>query len=680
MSTLLDTVGPAVWRASWQAAVLAILIALILRSLGARMLPRWRYLIWGVVVFRLLFVATPISPWSVFNLVRWNSGPNARPNAWQIVRDKADPQISPTPQRADLETRQTISRRGKEMQMPWDAGLAAESSAHAVAPSLRPGTAIEFMRSINGLSRIPRFARLLSLVWLVGCVLFGLQLLGAALVLHRRLSACRPVTDAAVLTLLAAVCRRIGLKRSPALLVTPASISPCIVGTWNPKIIVPESIVTEASTTRLRHVLAHETAHVVRGDLWTNWLLLTAQILHWFNPVAWWTIREMQAEREAACDELALAALGEADRSSYAATIIELAARLTPSAIAPAMIGLIPSARRLTTRVERLLRSPAVTTLRAPFAAGFLLGLALIGLTDAMPAATADQSPAGTTSQTLAGQASPILIPTSPVTASPAPASPVHASPIEASENGGTIVISTDSATKSARPNEAALAKQKGTSTAQSTAGQVAIADHIAEIVRPLLPSIVIVTRIDSTSGRPEPNPNWHSGFVVDGRGYILTMLPHYDGNRQQLRVRLANQSEYLAELVATDPKLFLAVLRIRTPRPIAAVPFSKARIPQEGDAVIAVPSPLQKSATTGVVTGVGQSPGEPLPQNLIRSDLPLPLGEGGCLMVSDKGEPVGIWVGIRTAKRRSSFAVPLNDVLPLLTRALPPPATESLP
>src|SRR6185369_688145 len=163
--------------------------------------------------------------------------------------------------------------------------------------------------------------------------------------------------------------RRIGLKRTPALLVTPECVSPCIVGTWHPRIVLPESVVTQSSTARLRHVLAHELAHLVRGDLWTNWLLLTARVLHWFNPVAWWTVREMHAEREAACDELALAAVGETDRSAYAATLVELAASLAPSAIAPGLIGLFSSTCRLKARVERLLRTPSVTTLPAPLAA-----------------------------------------------------------------------------------------------------------------------------------------------------------------------------------------------------------------------------------------------------------------------------------------------------------------------
>ncbi len=128
---------------------------------------------------------------------------------------------------------------------------------------------------------------------------------------------------------------------------------------------------------------------LVRGDSWTNWLLLSARILHWFNPVAWWTVREMQAEREAACDELAFAALSEDERSAYAATLVELAASLAPASIAPGLIGLFTSTDRLKARVERLLRSPSARTVPAPAAAGLLLVMALAGLTDAMPGAEA---------------------------------------------------------------------------------------------------------------------------------------------------------------------------------------------------------------------------------------------------------------------------------------------------
>src|SRR5438034_11734054 len=97
MSTLLDTVGPAIWRASWQAAALAILVALLVRCLGERLAPRWRFLLWGVVLTRLLVVATPMSPWSVFNLVRWDPQAGARP----IVPREAGATFSTVPHQPD---------------------------------------------------------------------------------------------------------------------------------------------------------------------------------------------------------------------------------------------------------------------------------------------------------------------------------------------------------------------------------------------------------------------------------------------------------------------------------------------------------------------------------------------------------------------------------------------------
>src|SRR5262249_30678838 len=97
-----------------------------------------------------------------------------------------------------------------------------------------------------------------------------------------------------------------------------------------------------------------------------------------------------------ACDELALAALGETERTAYAGTIIDLAATLAPSGTAIAMIGLISSNRRLKARIERLARCAASASLRAPVAAGIIVAIALVGLTDAMPAVTRNHAPAQT--------------------------------------------------------------------------------------------------------------------------------------------------------------------------------------------------------------------------------------------------------------------------------------------
>src|SRR5947207_1814543 len=102
MITLLDTIGPAIWRASWQAAALAVLVVLLLRCFGERLSPRWRFLLWGVVLARLLFVATPVSPWSMFNLVRWNPDRwNSGANTRSIAEREADARLTPVPHNSD---------------------------------------------------------------------------------------------------------------------------------------------------------------------------------------------------------------------------------------------------------------------------------------------------------------------------------------------------------------------------------------------------------------------------------------------------------------------------------------------------------------------------------------------------------------------------------------------------
>jgi S1-C subfamily serine protease/beta-lactamase regulating signal transducer with metallopeptidase domain len=382
MITLLDTIGPAVWRASWQAAALALLVVLLLWCFGERLSPRWRFLLWSVVLARLLLLATPGSPWSMFNLLCRNPESSAR----SIAERQLDVSYAPVQPTSDSATGVygTDLERLRISNSP-PVSSAAQAIERVAMPSVASGTTTEVTPPAKGRFNAVLVTRILSSFWLAGCLLLGLKLLTTAMVLRRRLSACRPVTDAILLELLETSRRRIGLTCAPALLVTPECVSPCIVGTWKPRLVLPESIVTESSAARLGRVLTHELAHLRRADLWMNWLLLAARTLHWFNPVAWWMVRQMRAESEAACDELALAALGEADRSAYAATIVELAASLAPSGIAPGLIGLFSSTSGVKARVEHLLRSSSVTTLRTPVAAGLLLVIALMGLTDAMP-------------------------------------------------------------------------------------------------------------------------------------------------------------------------------------------------------------------------------------------------------------------------------------------------------
>ena len=220
MTDLLDTMGPAIWRASWQASVLAVLVAMLVRCFGERVTPRYRFLLWGVVMTRLLLVVTPVSPFSLFNVACWNLDLTAR-----TVGQREDP-TSFTP--ASPRSESTNIMGGTNVELPRVVKRCAGTSAKAQMKTCRlrrlqspPKPVMKTTMLSDRLFNAVFITRVLSSIWLTGCLFLSLKLLATAIVLRRRLSACRPVTDTVILKLLETSCRQIGLERTPVLLVTP---------------------------------------------------------------------------------------------------------------------------------------------------------------------------------------------------------------------------------------------------------------------------------------------------------------------------------------------------------------------------------------------------------------------------------------------------------------------------
>jgi TonB family protein len=161
-------------------------------------------------------------------------------------------------------------------------------------------------------SALPDWRVIVAAVWAIGTAIALLEmLLGYASI--RRL--------------------RRSLKRSAdvdgvELLETPAGSMPMAAGIWKPAVFLPGDAV-EWPDDRRRAVLAHELAHVRRGDAATQFLARTAVAMYWWNPLAWMAWREFLKERERAADDLVLASGLSA--SDYASHLLEIARRLSPS-------------------------------------------------------------------------------------------------------------------------------------------------------------------------------------------------------------------------------------------------------------------------------------------------------------------------------------------------------------
>lgn len=123
----------------------------------------------------------------------------------------------------------------------------------------------------------------------------------------------------------AAQAQRLNLKHVPKLLVCPGLEVPMLTGLVAPALMLPQDASSEDG---LDYALLHELIHYRRRDIWLKALVMLTVSVHWFNPVLWLMVRQVDRDIELACDEAALTVLPEEERLAYGETILQAAARV----------------------------------------------------------------------------------------------------------------------------------------------------------------------------------------------------------------------------------------------------------------------------------------------------------------------------------------------------------------
>ena len=150
-------------------------------------------------------------------------------------------------------------------------------------------------------------------VWSIALVLWAavalaivLSLTWSALVVRRLVRRSEPLDDQSWLTPLYEVSDRLGLQEPPQLLMSRDAKMPFACGLATPTIVLPAECEQWSQERRLA-VLLHELAHVRRRDLMGHTLGRLVCAVYWFHPLVWTAARQLRAESERACDDLALA-------------------------------------------------------------------------------------------------------------------------------------------------------------------------------------------------------------------------------------------------------------------------------------------------------------------------------------------------------------------------------------
>jgi serine protease Do len=157
------------------------------------------------------------------------------------------------------------------------------------------------------------------------------------------------------------------------------------------------------------------------------------------------------------------------------------------------------------------------------------------------------------------------------------------------------------------------------------------------------------------------------SGFIIDPQGYIVTNN-HVVQDAEKVVVTTLDGKEFKAEIIGTDPKTDLALLKIKG-KNLPYIKFGDSDSIKVGEWVLAIGNPfgLSHTVTAGIISAKGRHfEGKNVPElnDFIQTDAAINKGNSGGPLVNMKGEVIGITSNIYTPTGGNvgiGFAIPSN-------------------
>ena len=308
---------------SLYASFVGLVIILLKRILNKRLNPKWHFLIWIVLILKLIVPYGPESEFSLFNAVpqaaafTYNSSAEQSINPSIFREEPTQPQIIP-PQ-SNLNIPQNI-----------------ESEVS------------------NTFGFIDKAEKVLPYIWLFGAVGLSLWFLGTNFLLYLRLKQTRREVPESLYLILEECKQRMGVKRKIEITVQGMIGTPSIFGVITPRILIsPQTL--KLDNKQISYILLHELAHYKQKDLLTNYLLLGLQVIHWFNPVIWYCFMMIRRDMEIAADHRVLSVFRQGEEKEYGKALLTVLESFTSyPRVLPKLIGMADDKKTINRRINMI--------------------------------------------------------------------------------------------------------------------------------------------------------------------------------------------------------------------------------------------------------------------------------------------------------------------------------------
>lgn len=327
---------------SLYASVVGIIIILLKHILNNRLNPKWHFLIWSVLILKLIIPFGPESAFSLFNAVQVT-------DLTPVTKVYEQTYSATSPTELTQPRYQLVPSQNIESGVQQASGLVAEA------------------------------LKSLPYMWLLGSIILMLWLLYTNLSLHRRLRNCRAEVPETINLVFEECKRRMGINREIKIIVQETIETPAIFGVLTPKILItPKTLAL--NNKEISYILMHELAHYKRKDLLTNYLLLGLQVIHWFNPVIWYCFRMIRRDMEVAADDRVLSVLKHGEEKEYGKALLSVLESFNTSRYLPKLIGMVDDKKNIKKRINMITTAEIFRRKRTLFLLTGILSVVLLSI------------------------------------------------------------------------------------------------------------------------------------------------------------------------------------------------------------------------------------------------------------------------------------------------------------
>lgn len=326
---------------SARASIFIIFLLGVKFILRHKMGPRFRYMLWSVLILGLILPCTPNTPISI--------DPS---HIQQIIA--------------------SIFDRTTQLSSPFNENYQS-GLKQTVVDNSNYGKAVISTKTRQPSNSIPFIYNLMFFIWFSGVLTFTVL----TVIVNKRFSEKIEddlVTDQRLLSVFKKLKVELNIKSEIPLLNSRYVSSPSLLGIIHPRLLLPIGIEQIFTLEQLNHIFLHELLHYKRKDIWVNGLTQVLIIIHWFNPLVWYAFFRMREDQEISCDALAISRINTEQPNDYAFTLVKLAETYST---APKMVSLASLGGPKSQIKRRLIM---IRNLKKTSVKWSLLGVVVIGL------------------------------------------------------------------------------------------------------------------------------------------------------------------------------------------------------------------------------------------------------------------------------------------------------------